>query len=397
MGVGTPGGGITPEMYAQNLSIRNTIVQRSVDLTQQIYQRTITDYTPGQPTVLNVPVQTVGLVKRFWVCITATIADGAGASGATLTDLGPCNILSNIVLTDTSNQVRVQTPGWHLHHLATARRNSVFGAAYTTTDPTGVGANLGLNAAVNIPPGGTDGGVFRWYFEVPVSYSDMDLTGALWMSVVNATANLQLTINPLFFALAAATDATMSVYQMNPGSGANLGDITTMTVTVYQNMLDQLPVDPQTGQYVLPLIDTAYALQIMSTSTSGFTAGLDQAIVYSNYRQFKSTFVLYDNGGSLNPGTDLNYIAMQSANMTYFFKVDPFMLGLLTRNMIGDDFTRGLYYISTRQQPVNTLQYGNRQLVLNPSLVNANANFQIGYESIAPLGLMSNAGSLPQG
>lgn len=395
MATGVPGAGPTQQDYANNIAIRNMLTARCVDLTQQIYQTTFTNYVPGSPYILNIPVQNVGLVKRFWVKVTGTISDGTGASGAALTQLGPANIFSNVVLYDTSNQVRVQTPSWHLHMLASARRNTVFGAAYATSDPTGIGGVLGINKALDIPPGGTDGGAFNWYVEVPVAYGDYDLTGAMWMGVVNATSTLQLTINPQFFALAAATDATGSVYKMNAGSGSNYGVITTMTVTVYQNMLDQIPPDGQ-GDYMLPRIDLAYALQILNTSSSGFTANLDQAIPYSNFRQFKSTFVMYDNGGTLNAGTDINYIAMQSANQTYFFKLDPYTLSLMTRNIIGDDYPAGIYYISTRQQPVNTLQWGNRQLVVNPSVVNSGANFQIGYEAIAPFGLMSNAGSLAQ-
>ena len=382
----------------QNLAARNLIVQSSVDLTQLASSaQVISNYVAGQATQVNFRLNNVGLVKRLWVKISATIADAATGSGQTLTELGPCNALSQVILTDTSNQVRVQTSGWHLHHLATARRRTIFGAAYATSDPTGVGANLGIMKAVNIPAGGNDGGTFNWYYEIPVSYSDTDLTGALWMNVVNAVANLQLTINPNFFVATGAADPTLAVYEANSAAGGGvpaLGSITTMTITVYQNCLDQLPT--ANGTFILPSLDLQYALLVLNTSTSGFTATLDQQIPFANFRQFMSSFVLYDNGGTLNPGTDINYIAMQSANMTQFFKVDPQTLSLLTRNMIGDDFPVGLYYIDTRNQPVNTVQYGNRSIVINPSLVNANANFQIGYEAIGPLGVVNNAGSLFQ-
>ncbi len=380
----------------QNLAIRNTIINSAVDFTAQIFTTTITNYVPGTAFPINVKVQNVGLVKRFWVEVTATLQDNAAGTGQSLTELGPANCFSNVTLTDTSNQVRINTTGWHLHHVATARRRSIFGAAYATSDPSGTGANLNIMKAINIPPGGNDGGAFQWFYEVPVSYSDTDLTGAMWMNVTNATANLQLILNPQFFAAAGVTDATGSVYQANAGGSIHASPISTMTVTVYQNALDQLPVD-NNGAYLLPNLDLQYALLFLSTSTSGFTTGLDQAVPYANFRQFVSTFVLYDNGGTLNPGTDLNYIALQSANMTNFFKVDPFLLSLLSRNMIGDDFPAGLYYIDTRNQPINTLQYGNRQLILNPKgAVAAGANFQIGYEALAPLGIMSQAGSLFQ-
>lgn len=395
MGTASPNNSAQSAQQAQaaNMLARNQIIANAVDLTQQIFQTNITNYQPGQALPINVKVNNVGLVKRFWVKITGTIADAVAGTGQSLTPFGPANTLSQVILTDTSNQVRVQTSGWHLHNVATARRKNVFGAAYVTSDVTGVGQNLGLMKAVNIAPAGNDGGVFNWYYEVPCSYSDTDLTGALWMNVVNATANLQLTLNPNFFAAAGAADVVGSVYQANPGGA--LGSITNLTVTVYQNALDQIPVNAN-GAFILPTLDLQYALLLLNTSTSGFTPSLDQAIPYANFRQFLSTFVLFNNGGVLNPGTDINYIALQSANFTYFFKVDPFTLSLLSRNMIGDDFTKGLYYIDTRGQPINTLQFGNRQLVINPSVVNANANFQVGYEAIAPLGVMSSAGSIFQ-
>jgi hypothetical protein len=380
-----------------NMMARQMITQQAVDLTQQIFTQTITNYSSGVSYPINVKLNNVGLVKRLWVEVTATITDGSSATGMTLTEFGPANMLSQVVLTDTSNQVRIQTAGWHLHNVATARRKSIFGAAYATSDSTGVGNNLPVQRAVNVAPGGNDGGVFQFFYEIPVSYSDTDLTGAIWMNVVNATANLQLVINPNFFISSTAADATGAVYQMNSGATTNLGVITTMTVTVYQNALDQIPVNPQTGAFILPTLDLQYALLLLNTSTTGFTTGLDQAIPYANFRQFVSTFVMYDNGGVLNPGTDINYIALQSANMTNYFKVDPLLCTLLTRNMIGDDFPTGLYYIDTRNQPINTMQYGNRQLIINPKgTVNANANFQIGYEAIAPLGVTNSAGSIYQ-
>ena len=385
------------QAQAANMAARMAITSPSgaIDLTQQIFTQTITNYVAGTGFPINVKVQNVGLVKRFWVVVSATLADNASGTGQSLTELGPSNFFSNVTLTDTSNQVRVNTTGWHLHNVATARRRAAFGAAFATSDPAGTGANLPIMRAINIPPGGNDGGFFQWFYEVPVSYSDSDLTGAMWMNIVNATSQLQLTINPALFVAAGTTDATGAVYLAN--SGGLVGSATTITVTVYQNMLDQIPVDPQTGSYILPNLDLQYALLLLSTSTSGFTTGLDQAVPYANFRQFLSTLFLYDNGGTLNPGTDINYVALQSANMTNFFKVDPLTLSLFARNYVGDDFPTGMYYIDHRAQPINTMQYGNRQLIVNPKgTVNAGANFQVGYEALAPLGVMSQAGSIFQ-
>ena len=375
------------QAVAQNRQIRATVVKNSVDLVQQIYSNTFTNYVAGQAYMINVPVRNVGLLKRFWVEIVATVAQSA-AETQTKTALGAANFFSQVILTDLNNQTRVSTTGWHLHFLATVRRTLAFGAAFTNSDPSGIGQNWGL---MTTPSPVTTAQTLKWFYEIPVSYSDTDLTGAIWMNVLNATSNLQLTVNPNFF-VASGSDATQAVYQ---SSTATLGKITTFTITVYQNSLDQLP--QVNGQVLLPPMDLQMVYLIQNTNVAGLTAGNDQSLPNANWRNFLSTFVIYDNNGTLNLGTDMNYLALQSANFTNIFKVDPFMLSLLTRTKINDDFAPGVYYIDTRNKPINTQQYGNFSLVLNPSSVGGAASqFLVGYEAQALQGALANAGSLFQ-
>jgi hypothetical protein len=395
MATGAPSGASTQQSYQQamaaNRQIRQTLVKQAIDLTQQIYTQTFTNYVAGQAYPINVPVRNVGLLKRFWVEIVATVAQNVAATDVqTKTALGGSNFLSQVIFTDLNNQTRVSTTGWHLHMLATVRRQLAFGAAFANSDPSSIGQNWNL---MTTPTPLTAAQTLRWFYEVPVSYSDTDLTGAIWMNVLNATANLQLTVNPNFF-VAAGSDATQAVYQ---SSNANLGRITSFTVTVYQNCLDQLPVNPQTGQVLLPPIDLQYIYLLQNTSVAGLTAGNDQAIPYANWRNFLSTTVIYDNAGVLNIGSDMNYIALQSANFTNLFKLDPFMLSLLTRTKINSDLAPGVYYVDTRNKPVNTQQYGNMSLILNPSAVTgATSQFLVGYEAQALQGALNQAGSLFQ-
>ena len=375
------------QAVAQNRQMRAAVVKNSVDLVQQIYSNTFTNYVAGQAFTINVPVRNVGLLKRFWVEIVATVAQSA-AETQTKTALGAANFFSQVILTDLNNQTRVSTSGWHLHFLATVRRTLAFGAAFTNSDPSGIGQNWGL---MTTPSPVTTAQTLKWFYEIPVSYSDTDLTGAIWMNVLNATSNLQLTVNPNFF-VASGSDATQAVYQ---SSTATLGKITTFTITVYQNSLDQLP--QVNGQVLLPPMDLQMVYLIQNTNVAGLTAGNDQSLPYANWRNFLSTFVIYDNNGTLNLGTDMNYLALQSANFTNIFKVDPFMLSLLTRTKINDDFAPGVYYIDTRNKPINTQQYGNFSLVLNPSSVGGAASqFLVGYEAQALQGALANAGSLFQ-
>jgi hypothetical protein len=373
----------------QNLAARNLIVANAVDLVQQIYTNTFTTYVAGQAFPINIPVRNVGLIKRFWIEILATVSQGA-AETQTKTTFGGATFLSQVVLTDLNNQVRVSTTGWHLHFLATVRRQLAFGAAFTNSDPSGIAAQWALNTT---PSPVTTAQNLRWFYEVPVAYSDTDLSGAIWENVLNATMNLQLVVNPNFF-VASGADPVQAGYI---SSTAQLGKITTFTVTIYQNSLDQLPVNPQTGTVILPPLDLEYVYLLNNTNATGLAAGADQALPYANWRNFLSTFVIYDNAGVLNLGTDVNYIAMQSANFTNLFKVDPFMLSLLTRTKINDDFAPGVYYIDTRNKPINTLQYGNMQLLFNPSAVTGGTSqLLIGYESLALQGVMNQAGSIFQ-
>jgi hypothetical protein len=321
--------------------------------------------------------------------IVATVAQGA-AETQVKTALGGSNFLSQVIFTDLNNQTRVSTTGWHLHMLATVRRQLAFGACVANSDPSSIGQNWNL---LTTPSPLTAAQTLRWFYEIPVSYSDTDLTGAIWMNVLNATANLQLTVNPNFF-VASGADPVQAVYQ---SSSAQLGKITSFTVTVYQNCLDQLPTNPQTGQVMLPPIDLQYIYLLQNTSVAGLTAGNDQSIPYANWRNFLSTTVIYDNAGVLNTGTDINYLALQSANFTNLFKMDPYMLSLLTRTKINSDFAPGVYYVDTRNKPVNTQQYGNMSLILNPSAVTGSTSqFLIGYEAQALQGALNNAGSLFQ-
>jgi hypothetical protein len=125
------------------------------------------------------------------------------------------------------------------------------------------------------------------------------------------------------------------------------------------------------------------------------TVTQDYPIPYANYRSFLSTYFIYDKGGTLNNGTDINYVALQSANYTQIFKMSPIELALMSNIKFGIDFPSGVYYVDHRNRPINTNQYGNMELIINPSTVNANAQVLVGYEAFGQLAMMTQAGSLP--
>lgn len=379
-----------PQMSPQqaNMAARAVVLRNSIDSWQVVSTQTVT--TGIQGTVLNIPIRNVGLVKRLIVQVAATI-NGVAGSMQTLSKFGMANFFSQVVLTDLSNQTRIQTAGWHLMAIASAKSGKPFGSAITATDtPLGYGNNYfkTMFAPLTLAAAAAANNCFA-HFEVPLAYSDVDLRGAIYANVVNATFNLQLVINPAML-VASTADATLAVYQSN---GATVATITSATITLYQNYLDQIPVG-KNGP-ILPYLDLATAYLLNNTALSALVANQDYPIPYANFRDFLSTVVVYDNAGVLNPGTDITYFAIQSANYTNLVKLDPFIVSLFARNRLQADFPTGMYYFDHRNKPISTVQYGNMQLIVQPSTVTgATSQFLVGWEALALINQVSQAGSL---
>lgn len=378
---------VTPAMNwdQYDIAAQAAIRANGVEMFQQISSQTV---TPSSQNVLNIVPQNVGLIRGFVVVVSGTLVN-AGASNGTRTQFGAANALTNVQFNDLQNNVRINTTGAHLAMLASAKNGFGFGGAYAPNLPYNIGNNNTVQSlASSITSGGGTAALQQMYY-IPLAYSADDLRGAIYAGVVQATMNLQLTINP-----------TPGVTTGDPVSAIFSGANTTttwqsgVTVTVYQVYIDQLPL-AQDGSVILPPRALAHIYDIKSTTISGLTAGQDFSIQYPNLRSFLSTFLLYDNAGVFNTGSDINYFALQSANFTNIFKYPPSIAALNARQAIMADFPNGLYYFDTRKKPISTIQYGNMSLVVNPAAVTTGANVQMWYESFAITNNISQAGSLP--
>lgn len=363
-----------------NFAARRAILDSAVDMWSPI----ATGSVPGVGSVINVPIRNVGLIKRLVIEISGNFAQGA-AETQTRTELGAANVLSNVTFTDLANQQRVNTTGWHLTHLATARRQQAWAAAVTTDTTSGYGSKFAVNT---MPPTVTTVQAWRAFIEVPIAYGDFDLRGGIYASVVNATMNLQFTLNPNF-SVGSTANGTLAVYK---SSTAQVGVVSNVTYTVHQNYLDQLPMTDRGP--VLPGLDLATAYLLNNTSVSALVNGQDNPISYANFRNFLSTVVVLDNNGTLGNGTEVVYWALQSANFTNIWKIGPFLGKLWERQIVRDDFPLGNYYFDHRKKPISTVQYGNMQLILNPTGLNAAAVAYVGWEALSIINQVTNAGSL---
>ena len=367
-----------------NLQARAAVLLNSVEMVQQIFSAS---FDPTTQNIVNVVPRNVGLVKGFIVKVTGTLTSGHVGT-ATRTGLGAMNLLQNITFQDLNNNTRHNSPGWHFGLVNSARMGFGYGGAYAPNLPVAYGNNWTVQSAPASIAIDTDAAV-SYYYYVPLAYSADDLSGGIYAGVVNSTMNLQLTINKNV--IVNAGDAVGAVYSGNNAAGGwKTG--ANCTITVYQVFLDQLP--EINGQPILPPLDlqTIYGLQ--QTTLTGAVVGQDFPIPYANFRNFMSTVAIFDNGGTFNSGSDVNYFSLQAANTTNIFKFDPNTAALLARYTFMADPPPAVYYFDHRRSPINTNQFGNMNLNLNASTVNANAAVLAGWEMLYNVNQITGAGSL---
>lgn len=372
-----------------NQAQRNALLSNAVEMTQQIASLTV---DPTQQNVINIQPRNVGLIKGFLVEVTANILNTAAAQ-LTRTGFGSANIVKNFQFNDLNNYVRINTPGWHIAMLNSARQGWGFGGSYANNLAMGYGNNWNVNAGPATIAAGANTGQVRHIYFVPLAYSSDDLRGAVYAGVVSATMNLQIALNPT--PCVGATDPLNAVYSGNAAATYAAG--ASVNVTVYQMYWDQIPT--MNGGPVLPFMDLNTIYELKTSALNGLAVGQDFPIPYSNFRDFLSTTVVYDNGGSYNAGTDINYFSLTSANFTNLFKFTPEIAALNARQIFMADPPLGVYHFSHRQKPINTLSYGNMELNINASTVNAAAQAVVGFEMFSQVSQLAGpaASSLPAG
>jgi hypothetical protein len=383
---------MTRQLILRGGPVGNVYFPPAVDMWQQLNPILPSSVGPGS--VITIQLRNVGLVKRLVVEFSATVSAGA-TSVQTLTPLGLANLISNVTFIDLGNNTRINDTGWHLNLISSAKRRRVFCAAYTSDTPNGYGNNN--NRVMFAPPTVAANGStpIKFMLEIPFIKNNHDLRGAIFADVTNAVMSVQITLNPQMF-VSSTADATLAMYQ---SAGTDLASLSGVTVQCNQNYLDQLPRNPQTAAPILPALDLGTAYLLNNTAGGLPVINQDNGYAFVNARQYESVAFVYDNNGTLNVnGSDLNYIAVTSANFTNILRYDGMMAVTAERDILGDDFPKGVRYLDFRSRPVSTDQYGNMQLVINPSSVlGSAATFLFGWEAYGIIGQVSQGGSLPMG
>jgi P3 major capsid protein len=357
-------------------------------------------FTPnGSNNTVTVPMRAVGLCRGFLVKVTASFTNSA-ANAAAFTGLGPANLLSNFTVTDLDNYQRINTAGYHMNALNTAKEAFPFGAALLSTamdSPVGYGNNMNvIKGTVPAISSGTAGAITMYYY-VPLAYGKQDLRGALFTGVTNATGYLAFTFNPTPYVAKSGADPTLAVYTDAAGGSAAAIVQGVVTYNVYQCYIDQLPKytsGPAAGAPILPPLSIRTQYRLFNTSLTGVSANTDFPIPFTNFQDFLSATVIYDQNGTLNAGTDITAFKLLAANTLQFFNVDALTQGLKQRIRIKTDFPTGMYQFDFRDAPISTNQAGNIQLTITPSSAAAGTQVLVGWESFARVDTVLGAQSL---
>jgi hypothetical protein len=368
------------------------ILEVGEDLTQPIASGT---FVPnGSNNTVSVQMRPVGLSRGWLLKINASFAN-SGGSAATLQPWGAANLISNFTLTDLDNYQRINTTGWHMNALNTAKEGWPFGAALLSTasdSPVKYGNNFAVMSASATLAATSGTGTIQMYYWIPAAYGKRDLRGAIMTGVTNATGFVAFTVNPSpgF----TTGDGTLACY----GGASTAVSITSVTWTLYQNYIDQLPrwnSGPQAGAPMLPPLSIRTQYRLVNTSLSAISANQDFPIPFTNFQQFLSATAIYDQAGTLAAGTDINQWKLLAANTLQFFNLDPITQALRQRTRIKTDFPLGSYMFDFRDQPISTVQAGNMNLILNASSAAANSQVLVGWESFADVQTVLGAQSLP--
>lgn len=355
--------------------------------TQQTYQQSFVPVY-GSPTVVNVPITNIGLLTRFYVQLQVTITNPAGGATLTRSGMGPFSAFSLIAYTDPNTNQRIQTTGYHLAAVTQRRHRRIPGSAYTTDSPSGFGSVIQPIAAPSSIAANNSGTVNVMY-EVPLGFARNSLKGAVFAGSVFATQSLALTFNPNF-AQNSADQFNISGGAVYTGASNSSPPTYACIVTVFQEFWDQFPLQLLAG--ISPSLSTVYELK--QTIYSSIIAGSDNFIKFSNLREFHSMFIAYDNGGTQNAGTDINYFLLQSANQTKLWQRTPFLQSYLTRTKFGDDLPAGCYMMDFSEQPVITAAEGNTVMSVNPITAATGSVLLVGFEDLATSSVLASAPSL---
>lgn len=370
------GGGGGNQMTAgqQNAAARSLIWRNAKPILQQVTTKTFNTVTAGTSVQVVVNPLQIGFVRRFLVEVTGTITNTTSGVALTKTPNGTSNLLKNITFNDFTGNPRHNCSGRSIDYVEAYKYGRVPGGAYTTDNTEGYGSNYPSNSGPNltISGGATPAGTFTRVFEIPIMQDNgQQMAGGLWLGTNNQTTLLTLTLQDT--PVVQSTGDPLTAVLIGATAGAVTSTFTNVTVTIWQDYWNNVPVD-KNGNPVLPGLDVTTAYMITETNTGlTFSSGNAASWNFPTFSKLLGTYFAYDNGANaLNAGTDISAIALVVSNYSIIRQYTPISLDRITRDIVSASLPSGSYGIPSRNHPLDVSQYPSLQLQITPtSTVNA--------------------------
>jgi hypothetical protein len=363
---GTGGQKKTMSPAQQNSYARTLIYNNAKPIFQKVASKSFVNVASGNNIFTVNPLQ-IGFIRRFLVEVTCTISNTDTTHAATEIGFGVDNLVSNITFNDFTGNPRHNASGRSFGFVEAAKFRQIPGAAFTSDSVSGYGSNIPSNVAPSIAGSGT--ATVTRVFEVPIMVDcGQNMAGGLWLGTNNQSTTLNITLNPNPIGLPTA-DPLNLVYRLAAG-GATIAatPMTAATVTVWQDYWNNVPSDPTTGKPILPQQDIGTAYMITETNSGmTFAANQQSSWNFPTFSKLLGTYLIYDNNGALNPGSDISLLSLVLSNYAIVKQYDPITLDRLVRAVINSSYPSGTYAFITRQHPLDIDQYPALQLQVTPS------------------------------
>lgn len=352
----------------QNFVNRQNLLNTGLHMVKQL--QPVTGPVAALPTTMRIPLERMGIMTGIMLDFTVPVTITAAA---TQSAFGPYSFVNTISYTDYAGLQRVITDGYQLHVL-----NSVSGGSFLNN--AGQTAYLGSNAETGVDtdilaiPTAVATATLYFSLYVPIAVDPRnDLRGAVLSQTIYGDhyvtinfANAFVGTDPMQFPYTAGT--------MTIAAGQSV------SVQAYQHY-----IMPQNGVNNLPMIDlsTIYAVEGNYQDSSNVVAGQSKYINWPNNRAIMSATHIFNQGatgGTLN-GSDVSRIVLLGNSNTNIREMSPRYLRNRMRHMMFGDFPSGVYWISSRSQPITTQLYGNVQTKFDIATAAAGSYFLSQYES----------------
>ena len=358
----------------QNLTLRSLLLQTAL---RQRKNLGVTLGALGQTS--RIKLFNVGILTSLAILVTCPITIGTAIAVASAR--APWNLINRIKITDFDGTDRLNLSGYQLYLLNSVRRRQPFG--WNNQQAAVAGAGIVANPSL---PTAIGNGTISFYLHVPICVNDnaldgiagQDLTGAIYAQTGVGELYLSIDWNTNLY----VNGSQDAVYAGAPTTTVVLNGVTGPSVQVWQNYLLPQPVGERGALPIPPLdIMSVYELNGNLRSSDNLAVNVEKLISLPNVRRVIGTYVNYFNGTAYAANDISQFRLLVNGNnilQEWSLTAQQVEQRLTTEGDLGN----GVYFWTYRDHPIETSIYGNVQLGVTPTTVNANAFCELAFESI---------------